>query len=59
MQKGFTRGLFVGSFIGASISMMLNSDMVKPSKRRRMMRYGRTILRRSGHAIGDIIDILR
>lgn len=59
MRSGFTKGLVVGGIIGASVSMMMNSDMMKPRTRRRMMRTGRTILKRSGGIIGDVVDIFR
>lgn len=59
MRSGFTKGLVVGSIIGASVSMMMNSDMMKPRTRRRMMKTGRTILKRSGGIIGDMVDIFR
>lgn len=59
MQSGFTKGLLIGGLIGASISMMSNSDMMKPRTRRRMMRAGRTLLKRSGGILGDVVDIFR
>ena len=59
MNSGFTKGLVVGSIIGASVSMMMNSDLMKPKTRKRMMRTGRTILKRSGGIIGDVVDIFR
>lgn len=60
MQNGFSRGLFIGSIIGASVSMMMrNSDMMNPRSRKRMMRNSRSFLRRSGSIIGDVVDIFR
>jgi hypothetical protein len=59
MHSGFTKGLVVGSIIGASVSMMMNSDFMKPRTRKRMMRTGRTILKRSGGILGDVVDIFR
>lgn len=58
-MRGFTRGLLVGSLIGASIGMMKNSDLMKPRSRRRMMRTGRNMVRRTTHAMGDLIDLFR
>jgi hypothetical protein len=59
MRGGFTRGLVLGGLIGASIGIMKNSDMMKPRSRRRMMRTGRNMIRRTSHALGDVIDLLR
>ncbi|HEY9063201.1 MAG TPA: YtxH domain-containing protein [Pseudobacteroides sp.] len=59
MRGGFTRGLVIGGLIGASIGMIKNSDMMKPRSRRRMMRAGRNMIRRTGNALGDVIDLLR
>ena len=60
MQGGFRKGLFIGSIIGASVSMMMkNSDMMNPRSRKRMMRGGRTFLRKSGSIIGDVMDMFR
>lgn len=59
MNNGFTKGLLVGSIIGASISMMMNPDMMAGRNRKKMMRNGRSFLRRSGHIIGDVVDMLR
>lgn len=59
MQRNFTRGFIVGGIIGASVSMMMNTDMMKNSTRRRMMRNSRSFLRRSGSVIGDVVDMFR
>ncbi|MCX7710328.1 MAG: YtxH domain-containing protein [Clostridia bacterium] len=59
MQNGFTRGLIVGSIIGASVSMMMNPDMMKNRSKRRMMRNSRNFLRKSGHIIGDVMEMFR
>lgn len=59
MQNNFTKGMLIGSIIGASISMMMNSEMMNPKARKRMMKTGRTFLKRSGGIIGDVVDIFR
>lgn len=59
MRTGFTRGMIIGSIIGASVSMMMNPDMMKGRNRRKMMRNGRNLLRKSGNVVGDIVDIFR
>jgi len=59
VQNNFTKGMLIGSIIGASISMMMNSEMMNPKARKRMMKTGRTFLKRSGGIIGDVVDIFR
>jgi len=59
MHSGFTKGMVIGGIVGASISMMINSDMMKPKTRKRMMKTGRTFFRKSGGIIGDVVDIFR
>ncbi len=59
MHNGFTKGLLIGGIIGASISMMSNSDMMRPGNRRKMMKAGKMLLRRSGSILGNVAEILR
>ena len=58
MQNGFTRGLIVGGLIGASV-MMMNPDMMNNRTRKRIMRGGRTLMRRSGGLLSDVMGLLR
>lgn len=59
MNGGFSKGLFIGSIIGASVSMMMKNDMLHPRSRRKMMRNGRNFIRKSGNIISDVIDAFR
>ena len=59
MNGGFTRGLVIGSIIGASISIIMNNDMMRPRSRKKMLRTGRTLLRKSGGIISDVVDVFR
>lgn len=59
MNSGFTRGLIVGSILGASVSVMMNADKMNGRAKRRMMRNGRDLLRRSGGIIGDMVGLFR
>lgn len=59
MMRGFTRGLIVGGLIGASVSMIANSDMINGRSRKKMMRSGKNFLRKSGHIVGDVVDMFR
>jgi len=58
-MQGFTKGLMIGSVIGAAASMMMNQDIMKGRSRRRMMRTGKDMFRKSGRIIGDVVDMLR
>ena len=59
MNSGFTRGLVVGSIIGASVSMIMNNNMMQPRNRRKMMRTGKALLRKSGGIISYVVDVFR
>ena len=59
MQNGFVKGVVVGGIIASSITMMMNSDMVSPKSKRRMMRNGKSFLRKSSHIMGDVADLFR
>jgi gas vesicle protein len=59
MLKNFTKGLVIGGLIGASISVLTNPDVMDPHMRKRMIKSGRKIVRRSNHVIGDMIDLFR
>ena len=59
MNGGFSKGLFIGSIIGASVSMMMNKDMMHSRSRRRLMRTSRNFLRKSGNIISDVVDAFR
>jgi gas vesicle protein len=59
MRKGFAKGLLIGSVIGASVSMAMNSDMMGDRSRRKMRKNGMNLMRKSGAIIGDVLDLLR
>jgi len=39
--------------------MMMNQDMMKNKTRRRLMRGGRNLLRRSGSLVGDVVEMFK
>lgn len=59
MKGNFTKGLIVGGLIGASVSMVMNTDMMNGRTRKKMMRQGRSFLKKSGNIISDVVDIFR
>jgi hypothetical protein len=59
MRRGFTSGLVIGSIIGASVSMMKNNGMMRSRTRKKLMRSGRNLFRKSGDIFGDVVDLFR
>jgi gas vesicle protein len=59
MQRGFVKGIVVGSLVAASVGMMMNSDMMSSKSRRRVMRGGKSFIRKSGNLISDVADMFR
>ncbi|HHW31560.1 MAG TPA: YtxH domain-containing protein [Clostridiaceae bacterium] len=58
-MNSFRKGLIVGGLLGASIAMISNSDMMNGRNRKRMIKTGRTMMRRTGNIISDIVDVFR
>ena len=58
MRGGFTKGLIVGSIIGASMGIMMDNGNMKKS-RKRMMRNGRNVLKSSSDIVSDVIRMFR
>lgn len=59
MNRGFIRGIVIGGIVAASVGMMMNTDMVSMKSRKRMMKGGRSLLRKSSNIIGDVADLFR
>ncbi len=59
VHKGFAKGLIIGGVIGATVGMMMDTKMVNGRTGRRMVRSGRSFIRKSGNLICDLIDVLR
>ncbi|HHV99533.1 MAG TPA: YtxH domain-containing protein [Clostridiaceae bacterium] len=59
MNNGFTKGLIIGGLIGASVSMVMSPGGMKNRTRKKMMRTGRAMMRKSGNLIADMIDVFR
>ena len=58
-MMNFAKGLIIGGLIGASISILTNSEIVDPKMRRDMVRSGRKIYRRSRHVFSDAMHMFR
>ncbi|HPD00025.1 MAG TPA: YtxH domain-containing protein [Acetivibrio sp.] len=60
MRSNFTRGLVVGSIIGASVGVAMNSGkMMNNRSRRRIKNRGLDIMRKSGALISDVVELFR
>ncbi len=60
MRNNFTRGLIIGSIIGASVGMAMNSDtMMSNRTRKKMRRKGMDLVRKSGALISDMVELFR
>ena len=58
-NNGFTKGIIIGSVIGASVGMAMNSDAMGNRSKKRMRRRSMDLMRKSGTIIGDIMSLLR
>ncbi|HHV60043.1 MAG TPA: YtxH domain-containing protein [Clostridiaceae bacterium] len=58
MRNNFTRGLILGGIIGATVSMAVGPEM-NARTRKRWIKNGRYLLRRSGTIVNDIVDMFR
>ena len=59
MRSGFAKGMLVGGIIATSVGMIMNSDKVNPGTRRRVMKNGRMLMRKSSNLISDVVDMFR
>ncbi|HEY8422062.1 MAG TPA: hypothetical protein VIL05_10030 [Thermoclostridium sp.] len=58
MRTGFTSGVIIGGIVGAAMSMMMNGDVDVKRTRRRIMRLGRDVCRRSRRIMSDISSMV-
>jgi len=49
----------VGGIVAASIGLMMNSDMMSGRAKRKMIRSGRNILRKTGNIMSEVADLFR
>ncbi len=59
MMRNFARGLLIGGLIGASLSVLTNPEIVDPHMRRKMIKSGRKIWRRSNNVFSDMMHMFR
>ena len=58
-NNSFAKGMIIGSMIGASVGMAMNSDAMSNRSKKRMRRKGMDLMRKSGTIIGDVMSLLR
>lgn len=58
MRTSFTSGMVIGGIVGAAMSMMVNGDINMKRTRKRIMRMGRDICKRSRRIVSDISDMM-
>jgi hypothetical protein len=51
--------MMVGGIVAASIGFMMNSDMMSGRTKRKMIRGGKNLLRKTGSVISDVADLFR
>ena len=57
MKNGFTSGIVLGGIVGATMSMIINKDINMDKTRKRMMRIGKNVYKKSMRMISDIGDM--
>lgn len=55
----FVKGMFIGGLIGASISLLTNPQVVDPRTRKRLIKSGKKIVRRSSNVFDDMVHMFR
>ena len=59
MRTCFTSCMILGGIVGATMSMMLNGDINMKRTRRRIMRMGRDVFRKSRRIMSDISSMMQ
>ncbi|NLY17634.1 MAG: hypothetical protein GX045_01475 [Clostridiaceae bacterium] len=57
MRSRFASGMVLGGIVGATMSMIINKDIDMDRARKRMMRIGRNMYKRTRRMISDIANI--
>ncbi len=59
MRNTFVKGMMVGGIVAASVGLVMNTDMMSGRTKKRMIKGGRNLLRKSSGIIGDVADLFR
>jgi hypothetical protein len=58
MRNGFTSGMLIGGIVGATMSMIMNHDIDMNKTKKRMVRMGKNMYRKSRRIVSDITDMM-
>ncbi|NLN64644.1 MAG: hypothetical protein GX144_04425 [Clostridiaceae bacterium] len=58
MRNKFSSGMLIGGIVGATMSMIMNHDIDINRTRKRMLRMGKSMYKKSRRLVSDIIDIM-
>lgn len=58
MRNGFTNGMLLGGIVGATMSMIMNHDIDVNKTKKRMMRMGKTMYKKSRRMMSDISGMM-
>ena len=59
MRNGFMKGVMVGGIVAASVGFMMNTDMISGRTKRKMIRGGTNLLRKTGHIMNEVSEMFR
>ena len=59
MGGNFTKGLIMGSIIGAAFGTAVAPGMRRGRNKKKMYKSGRMFLRKSGDIVHDMVDLFR
>ena len=59
MRNGFVKGMMIGGIVATSVGLVMNTDMMSGRTKKRVIRSGRNLLRKSSNIIGDVADLFR
>ena len=49
----------IGGIVAASVCDMMNTDMISGRTKRKMIRGGRNLLRKTGHIMNEVSEMFR
>lgn len=59
MKTGFTSGMIIGGIVGATVSMMVNGDINMKRTKKRIMRMGRDVFKKSRRIVSDLSSMMQ
>ncbi len=56
-SRGFTSGMLLGSVVGATMGMLAGDSNMRT--RRKMMKSGKNMVRKTGRLVADMVELFR